>query len=206
MSGGEGSVGLLARTGFAIRATLSRRDGRLAVAVVAAGYFLAYSAAVGHLGPGRGEVGLSVVADPLARATSRMAPYRYEPVATVALGPVDYLFSPVDAALALALSLLVGLTLGVSVVAWRGPEACGLGGSAGLLAGLPGMLSGVACCGPALLVVTGLQATAGLLAVFRWLLPATVVLLVGSLLFVGSRVDPAALEGSVGIGTGETEG
>ena len=56
------------------------------------------------------------------------------------------------------------------------------------------MLSGVACCGPIVLIAIGVQATAGLLAVFRWLLPATALLLVATLLFVGSRVDPAVLE------------
>ena len=180
---------------LAIRVTTRRTDGRVAFVAVAVGYFLAYSLAVGQLGPGRGTFGVSVVDDPLLRMRSRMAPYRYEPIATISLGPVDYLFSPIDATIALGLAALVGCNLAVSIVAWRSPSTCGLtGGSAGVLAGVPAMLSGVACCGPIVLIAIGVQATAGLLAVFRWLLPATALLLVATLLFVGSRVDSAVLE------------
>jgi len=56
-------------------------------------------------------------------------------------------------------------------------------------AGLPALLSGTVCCGPAILLVVGVQATAGLLAVFQWLLPVAVVLLVGSLFVVSRRVQ-----------------
>lgn len=196
MSGPTDSTGLVGRTAFAIHATVRRRDGLSTFVVVGVGYFLAYSAAVGHLGPGRGVVGISVVPDPLARLTTPMGPYRYEPVATISLGPVDYLLSPIDATIALGLAALVGITFAVSLVAWRSPAACGIGGSsAGPLAGVPATLSGVVCCGPAILIVTGIQATAGILAVFRWLLPASALLLVATLLFVGSRVEPAALDG-----------
>ncbi|WP_284008474.1 hypothetical protein [Haloarcula pelagica] len=54
------------------------------------------------------------------------------------------------------------------------------------------MLSGVACCGPTILLVVGVQASAGVLAVFQWLLPVAVLSLLGTLLWVGTKVDPAA--------------
>ncbi|MFC6976069.1 hypothetical protein ACFQL1_17450 [Halomicroarcula sp. GCM10025709] len=63
---------------------------------------------------------------------------------------------------------------------------------AGAAAGLPGLLSGVACCGPTILLVVGVQASAGVLAVFQWLLPVAVLSLLGTLLWVGTKVDPAA--------------
>jgi hypothetical protein len=86
---------------------------------------------------------------------------------------------------------LVGLNLAVSVVAWRGPSACRLGPGAGTVAGLPGLLSGFACCGPTILLVVGVQASAGILSLFQWLLPITLVALLGTLLWVGSRVEAA---------------
>lgn len=189
------TIGLVGRTLHAVQATLRRRDGAGTFVAVTVGYFLAYSAAVGHLGPGRGSVGLSVVPEPLALLTRRTGPYQYEPIATILLGPVDYLFSPIDTTIAIGFAVLVGVNVAVSVVAWRSPSSCGIGGSsAGVFAGVPAMLSGAACCAPAILIVTGVQATAGLLAVFRWLLPATALLLVATLLFVGIRVDPEAIE------------
>ena len=191
-------VGLVRRTAFAVRAALGRRDGRATAAAVAAAYLVAYHLGLGHLGVRAGAVAsaprfdLVVVEGPVALATRRVAPFQYEPVALLSAGPVEYLFAPVNAVVGLALAALVGVTLAVSVVAWRGPAACRIGAGAGAAAGLPGVLSGVACCVQAFLAVIGVQASAGLLAAFRWFLPASVAGLLLTLLWVGSRVDPAA--------------
>ena len=197
------AVGLLRRTGFAVRAALGRRDGRVTAGVVAAAYALAYGVGVGHLGlrgAARGSatgpgpvVDIAVASDPLALLTRRVGPFQYEPVALVTVGPVEYLFAPVNAAIGLGLAALVGATLAVSVVARRGPAACRLGAGAGAVAGVPGILSGFACCGPTLLLAIGVQASAGLLAVLGWFLPLSAAGLVATLLWVGSRVDPDAV-------------
>lgn len=196
----EWLVGLGRRTAFAVRASLGRRDGRATAAVVAVAYLLAYHVGLGHLGVRAGASGgtpprfdLVVAETPGALALRRVAPFQYEPVALLSVGPVEYLFAPVNAALGLGLAALVGVTLAVSVVAWRGPSACRIGAGAGAVAGVPGVLSGFACCGPTLLAVIGVQASAGLLAAFQWFLPASVGGLLLTLLWVGSRVDPAAV-------------
>lgn len=188
-------VGVVRRTAFAVRAALSCRDGRVTAAVVTPGYFALYAVGLGHLGLTGGTataVNAVVVTDPLATATERNAPFQYEPVALVAVGPVEYLFAPVTVAVGVTLAVLVGVTLAVSVVAWRGPSTCRIGAGAGAAAGVPGLLSGFACCGPTVLLVAGVQASAGLLAALRWLVPIAVAGLVATLLWVGSRVDPAA--------------
>jgi hypothetical protein len=198
------TVGLVHRTGFAIRASLGRRDGRVTFAVVWVAYFLAYAVGLDHLGlrgsaltgtaGGRSSaVDIVVVSDPLGLLTRRVAPFQYEPIALVTVGPIEYLFAPVNVAIGLGLAALVGVTLAVSVVAWRGPAACRIGAGAGAAAGIPGLLSGFVCCGPTLLLVIGVQASAGLLAVMQWFLPIAVLGLVATLLWVGSRVDPAAV-------------
>jgi len=196
------AAGLVRRTGFAVRASLGRRDGRATAVVVAVAYFLAYGVGMRHLGlrdtvgAGTGSgplVDVTVASEPLSLLTRRVGPFQYESVALVAAGPVEYLFAPVNAAIGLGLAALVGVTLAVSVVAWRGPESCRIGAGAGAAAGVPGLLSGFACCGPTLLVVIGVQASAGLLAVVQWFLPIAVLGLVATLLWVGSRVDPTAV-------------
>ena len=183
------------RVGRAVGGMLSRRDGQAVFGTALVGYFLLYSVAVGDLARSvAGGVGLSVVDDPLSRLFESMGPFQYEPIAFVQLGMVDYLFAPLNALIGLGLAVLVALNLAVAYGAWRAPAACGLpksGGSqgaAGLFAGLPALLSGTVCCGPAIVLVVGVQATAGLLAVFQWLLPVAVVLLVGSLVVVSRRV------------------
>jgi hypothetical protein len=198
-------AGLLRRTGFAVRAALGRRDGRATALGASVAYLLAYHVGLGHLGLRGGgaastaaeatpAVDLAVARDPLPLATRRVAPFQYEPVALLSAGPVEYLFAPVNAGIGAALAALVGVTLAVSVVAWRGPESCRIGAGAGAVAGVPGLLSGFACCGPTLLLVIGVQASAGLLAALRWFLPLSVAGLLATLLWVGSRVDPAAVE------------
>jgi len=155
---------------------------------------LLYSVAVGDLARAvtPGVVGVLVVDRPFARLFESMGPFQYEPIAFVQLSVVDYLFAPLNAAIGLGLAVLVGLNLAIAYGAWRWPAACGLPesggaeGATGLLAGIPALLSGTVCCGPAILLVIGVQATASLLAVFQWLLAVAVVLLVGSL-FVASR-------------------
>ena len=191
------TVGLVRRTGFAVRASLGRRDGRAdgcesvpigrrdgraTFAVVWVAYFLAYAVGLNHLGL-RGDaangpaddrapaVDLVVASDPLGLVTRRIVPFQYEPIALVTIGPVEYLFAPVNVAVGLGLAALVGITLAVSVVAWRGPAACRIGAGAGAAAGIPGLLSGFVCCGPTLLLVIGVQASAGLLAVMQWFPP-----------------------------------
>ena len=159
-----------------------------AVAVAGVGYLLVYLVGLGHLGLGPSGLELSVVADPLSRAVRLRGPFQWEPVALVVAGPVELLLSPLNVVLGSLLGVLVGLNLAVSLVAYRGQSACRFG--PGAAAGLPGVLSGVACCGPTILVVTGVQASTTVLTLFQWLLPLSVVALVGTLLWVGTNVEP----------------
>ena len=186
------AVALVGQTIAVVRGALDRRDGRAIFAAAAVGYFALLEAVSGNLGAGDGSVAVRVVPDPLALLARRTGPTQFEPIALVSLGPVEYLFSPLTAAVAAVVAALVGLNLAVSWAVWRGPQACGLEPGAGVLAGLPGVLSGFVCCGPTILLVVGVQASAGLVAAFQWSLPAAVLLLVASLLWVGRRGETAA--------------
>ncbi|WP_137283520.1 hypothetical protein [Halorussus salinisoli] len=184
----------VSRTGFAVRAALGRRDGFAVFSGVTLGYLLSFLWFSNLLAFGDADVGLTVARDPFARffqpANSALS---FEPVALVEFGVGSYLFS-LNTFVGLGIALLVGLNLAVTYLAWRQPKACGIGSSSsGLLAGVPALLSGAACCGPIVLIIFGIQASSTILTVFQWLIPAAVVLLVGSLLWVGRRVDPASV-------------
>lgn len=189
----------LSRLSIALRGTLGRRDGRIAFAMGLIGYFLVYEVAVQNLARAinPGTFGVSVADNPLDLAFRSTGPFQYEPIAFVQLYVVDYLFAPVTAAIGLGLAVLVAANLAIAYVSWRAPTACGIdrgrSSSAGLLASLPALLSGTVCCGPVLLLIVGIQATAGLMALFQWLLPIAVLLLVGSLFWAskGVSVDAA---------------
>jgi hypothetical protein len=106
---------------------------------------------------------------------------------------VTYLFS-LNTILGLGLSALVGLNLALTVLAWTQPNACGLGeSSTAVLATIPALLSGTACCGPVVLIVLGIQASGILLTGVQFLLPIAVCILVGSLVLVGRQINPQAL-------------
>jgi hypothetical protein len=188
-----GTTGVLGRTRFAITTALGRRDSRTVFGLVALVYTLGYLWAVQEFRLGGYGYGVRVASDPASKlvqpATSAV---NFEPVALVRTEFFTYLFS-LNTVIGIALGVLVGLNLAITYLAWRQPAACGIGtSSAGLLAGIPAILSGSACCGPVLVIVLGVQAT-GIFApgVFAFLLPAAAVLLVGSLLLVGRQIDPA---------------
>jgi hypothetical protein len=181
---------------------LRRTDARLVGLVTGTVYLLAYLYALGHLASGLGGFDVLVVSDPLAKFfRPELGPLSFTPVARVSLGPVTYLFS-LNTVLGLGIAGLVGLNLGLSYLVWRQPSACGIdpsaGGasqsSAGLVASIPALLSGTACCGPVVLIVLGIQASGILVTAFQFLLPVAVVVLVGSLVLVARQVNPAAID------------
>ena len=185
--------GLLHRTGAALGVAVRRRDSLLVVVAVTLSYLLVYLATVGDLALG-GAGGVSVrVVDDLSRAVASQGFFRFGAIAVVGAGPVTYLFSPLNAALALVLSTLVGANVGLTYLGLIQPRACGLESSTGVVAGIPALLSGAACCGPTILLVVGVQASATIITGFQFLVPLALVLLVGSLLAVGRRVDPDLL-------------
>lgn len=187
--------GLLDRTGAAIGVAARRRDSQLVVLAATLSYLLVYLATVGDLAVGgTGTSGVTVrVVDDLSRAFAGEGFFRFGAIAVVAAGPVTYLFSPLNAALALVLSTLVGANAGLTYLGLIQPKACGLESSAGVVAGIPALLSGAACCGPTILLVIGVQASATIITGFQFLVPLALVLLLGSLLVIGRQVDPNLL-------------
>jgi hypothetical protein len=188
---GAGVANALSRTRAGIGLTLRRRDGLAVLLAATGGYLLVYLYALGHLAPGIGGFDVFVVADPLGTLLEpALGPLSFSPVARIRAGPVTYLFS-FNTVIGLGLALLVGLNLAMSAVAWRQPAACGIGeSSTPLFASLPAILSGSACCGPVVLIALGIQASSALLTVFQFLLPVSVLLLLGTIVLVGRRFEP----------------
>lgn len=178
----------VSQTRAAVAMTLYRRDGQVIFAVVSVAYLLAYLRGIGHLAGGLGGFSVTVVTDPLSTLLQSEGGFSFRPIARIALGPVTYLAS-LNTLLGGGVAALVGLNLALSYLAWRQPAACGVGQStAGLIAGVPALLSGTACCGPVVLIVVGVQASGALLTAFQFLLPVAVLLLVGSLVVVGRQL------------------
>jgi len=182
------------RTRFALAAAADRGDARLVFAGLGTAYLLVYLATVGDLSVGSGSGPLVIQpVDDLSLLFSTTGFFRYEAIALVTAGPITYLFSPLNLLVAGILSTLVGANGALSYLALVQPRVCGLEAGSGALASLPALLSGAACCGPTVLLLVGVQASATIVAGFQLLVPFALVLLVGSLLLVGRNVEPALL-------------
>lgn len=185
--------GALARTWAGLGTALRRRDGLAVLGVVTVGYLLVYLYALGHLALGLGGYDVLVVDNPVGKFFQpALGPLSYEPVARIRFGPITYLFS-FNTVLGLGIAVLVGLNMALTTLVWRQPVACGVGEtSTPLVASVPAVLSGSACCGPVVLLALGIQASSTLLTLFQFLLPISVLLLIGSLVVVGRKFDPDA--------------
>jgi hypothetical protein len=192
---------LATRVGGRIRSTLSvsrgalgRRDSAFVFVIVTLLYLVTFLWAIGDLSFQSVGTDFFTVSDPYSRALEP-APgaYMHEPVALLDLWVARFLISPVNVALGLGVSLLVGVNLALSYLAVTQPKSCGLGAASGIFAAIPALLAGSACCGPALLVVLGITASSTLLTLFSWLLPIGVGLLLVSLVYVSGQIDPTAV-------------
>gem|GEM_PF-550007 len=121
----------------------------------------------------------------------RTGAFTFEAIAMVILPGLTILISPLNLLMGLVLSVLVGLNLAITYLALRQPKACSFNRSSGVLASIPGLLAGSACCAPAIVLILGLQLSSLLVTVFQILIPASAVLLLVTLKLILDRTDPA---------------
>ncbi|MGH3863801.1 hypothetical protein [Actinokineospora sp.] len=148
-------------------AALAVRRYRLAGIVAAIVALVLYLLAIGDiaLGGRSAATWIEVVPDWTERLFHARAPYLFEPV--LAIQPLPWLtvlLSPVNLVLGGLLAGLVGLNLTVAAYAAH-VTSCRRTGYGRLLAALPALLTGVACCLPPFLLVLGSGTAAALLPI-----------------------------------------
>lgn len=182
----------LAQTRRVVHFASHRRDALLVFVLTGIAYLAVYLYAIGDLSyqPGIGQ-NIIVVDNPLIRMFEPgPGRFSYEPIAIIDAWAIRLLFSPGNTLLGLVLSILVGINLGLSYLAIIQPKACGIGTSSGILASVPALLAGSACCAPVLLIVLGITASGTLLSLIGWLLPIGVILLLASLSYLAKQIHP----------------
>jgi hypothetical protein len=144
---------------------------------------------------GGGQGGVDALFPAWQRLFETRGPFQFEPVGLITLGSLVWTFSPLNLLLALLLGLLVALNL---VAGWRlsrAPRACGLkpSGSAGtgLLAAIPALLAGGACCAPLVLIWLGLPIAGAVASLAPLLIPLAVLLLLAGLWGMARWLDVA---------------
>ena len=170
------------------RRVLARKRYRRAVIAVSVVYLVAFLLSLQNLtipgGPAAVRTGT------LGAMFRRTGFLLFDAVALVQTPLFTLLVSPLNIAMGVVLSMLVGLNLTLSYIAWRRPKACATNRATGIMGILPGLLGGGACCAPTILLVVGMQATAALLTAIQWMIPVAFVLLVGSLVWISLKTNP----------------
>jgi hypothetical protein len=180
----------------AIRLVIRKKPSKRIFLFSGAIYGLLYLFAIGDLSlqGSADSFALRVAPEPFPLLFKPILPFYFEAIALIELPFLIVLVSPLNLLLASLLSLLVGLNLAFSYLAFTQPKVCYGKPTAGILTSLPALLAGSACCGPLILIVFGIQASASLIAFFGWLIPIAALLLMGTLIFNGYRVNLSYLE------------
>ncbi len=118
-----------------------------------------------------------LVADWESLLLRQRAPFHFEAVAILKAPFVIWLLSPMNVVIGAVLGVLTGTQIALVRVARGCAVSCGLSPATGVLAGLPGLLAGSACCAPILFVLLGIQVTASLVTLMGLMIPAAFVFL-----------------------------
>jgi len=174
-----------------IKLIMQKRRTRRVFGWSASLYLLLYLYAIGDLRfhPWQAEVAVRFSPQPFELLFKPISPFYFEAIGMIQLPFLIYLFSPLNLLLAILLSVLVGLNIAFSYMAIVAPQVCYGNPASGVLSALPGLLAGSACCGPIILLVLGIQASASLIALFGWLVPIAIVLLIATLLINAKRTN-----------------
>ena len=116
--------------------------------------------------------------------------FLFESIGVIQITPYIQVFlSIVSMLIAAVLSYLVGLNVAVSYFVFRKVGWRGYKGMASMIATVPALLGGAACCVPTLIIVLGLQFTATLSTIWPWFVPISFLLLVVSLWWALSQAE-----------------
>jgi hypothetical protein len=140
-----------------------------------------YAWAIGDLDLGGQGWSWQPVSLTLERALAMRAPFHFEAVALAELGPLVVLVSPGNAAVGAVLGLALALNVD-GALDLRRQAACATPTSHGALSAgaLPALLAGGACCAPSLLLLLGMPGLGAFVALFPWLIPLSLLILMGS--------------------------
>jgi len=175
---------------------LSSRRFLAAALVALAAYVVLYLAAAQYLIAAPGEAdsffASKLLPDWRELVLRQRAPFLHEPIGALRLGPFVLFLSIPNLAIAVALGLLVAANVAVSYFGFHALGLRGVRGLHSLIGTIPALIGGAACCVPTLILVIGLQLTATLATVWSWLVPASALLLVGSLWWSLHRIGENA--------------
>ncbi|MEX2530477.1 MAG: hypothetical protein WD960_06865 [Gemmatimonadota bacterium] len=182
-------TGFFVKLGDIVAISSYRRVGL----ALAAGYLVLFLIALQDISlGGRGFEFLTTNWD---RMFDRRGTMTFEPIARITFPGLTILLSPLNILMGAGIAFLAGLNLVITWIAFRQPSACRFNRSTGILASVPALLAGSACCAPAIVLILGLQVSSVLISAFQILVPVSAVLLVVTLKLIVDRTDTELLGG-----------
>lgn len=174
-----------------LRTILALRFYRRVAVGVGAVYLLLFLVALQDISLGGG--GFQLLTVEWIRMFDRTGAITFEPIAQLTLPGLTILVAPLNILIGIVLAVLAGLNLMVTWMAFRQPRACRFNRSTGIVASLPALLAGSACCAPAIILILGLQISSLFVTVFQVLIPVSIALLLVTLAAILHRTDPALI-------------
>ena len=172
---------------------ISLRRSKVIILVVGTAYLLLYLLATGVLvvssTPHPFDVQISEQWPALI--FRQRTPFNWEPIGLLSLGWIQVFLAVPNIVFGLAIAALVGVNIAVSAYTYTARKVCRINPSSSILAAAPAFLTGIACCGPTLLLSLGIASTAvtvAFVAVLPVLLPLALIGLLGSMLWSGRKL------------------
>jgi hypothetical protein len=127
------------------------------------------------------------------RMFQRTGAFTFEPMAQLTVPGLTILISPMNILIGSIVAALAGMNLVLTYIAFRQPAACSFNRSTGVLASIPALLAGSACCAPAIVLILGIQVSSLFVTAFQVLIPLAILLLLVSLKLSVDRTNTGLL-------------
>ncbi len=179
-----------------IRIAFRTRRSKAVALSIFVGYLLFYLFVTGVLVISANPlpVNLSILEQWPSLIFRERTPFNWEPIGVASVGYFQMFLAIPNIVFGVIIAALVGVNIGVSVYTYSVRNVCRINPSSSVLAAAPALLTGVACCGPTLLISLGLASatvTVAFVSILPFLLPLALVGLVASLLWSGRKLNQA---------------
>lgn len=179
-----------------IRIVFTQRRSKLVALGIGIGYLLFYLIATGVLvfATNPRPLGIQISSQWPELLFRQRAPFNWEPIGLISLGFVQIFLSLPNIGFGVFIAALVGVNIAVSAYTYWMRNTCRINPSTSVLAAAPALLTGVACCGPTILISLGLASatvTVAFVTILPFLLPLALVGLIASLLWSGRKLNQA---------------
>ena len=198
------SIGVTVRQSLhEVRQALTSRRSRAILSIVAISYFLFYLVVTGIITfSSQGTFNLFISDSWPSLILRERTPFNWEPIGFLSIGFITFFLAIPNIVFGILTAVLVGANISVSAYTYSARKTCKINPSQSVLAAVPALLTGVACCGPTFLLSLGIASatvTVAFVSVLPFLFPIALIGLVGALFWAGWRINKSFSSGTASL-------